>query len=680
MSKMWEVDPETKAKLLEIQKSNGNSSCVDCGAPSPQWASPKFGVFMCLNCSGVHRGLGVHISFIRSATMDSFKVSELKRMQLGGNKPWQDFFNAHKDNTLEGRTFDDSTIKDRYDSDVGEEYKERLTAKVEGKDYVPGERPKPQPKRQLASESAGTSRNGTPMRTASPGGPPTQKEQNEAYFARMGQANAGRPDDLPPNQGGKFGGFGSEPPPQASGSGDDWLGTFQKDPMAGLTKGFGWLGKSAKTSYDGYIKPNVQKLAESDLAAQARLNAATLGQNATSTFNRFVEGAEERPRAGGAGSGGHEKKDFWENFGGASRAAPEKKDFWDSFGAPPRGPDADKRDFWDDFGDAGAARQSVDAGARANKSVGTSAMGKGAGGSAGAGGKKKDDEWAGDAVGDAVGRAERVAQGVAEAEVGGHVAAQEAERGEAGEQDAGDGVAVGGVGGVGGQGVEEGGDGGQGGGVAGRRGGGVVEGLDGVVEGAHCGAEEQVRWGVRGVDGVVEDGVDGHAGGADAGLEARGARVAGEGGTLGRGAGRGDAEVARPLAGLLVQAVREGFGGVDGGAAADGDEGVDVGILLDDGRGFVELRDGGVLGDLGEGTGVVLAAEQGFEVFDEGGFGGERGAGDDEGFGRVGRAGGGLTEGYGWRSWFVVSVVADGMLQLTLDRSVCCAGYPKQPK
>jgi hypothetical protein len=35
--KMWEVDPETKSKLLDIQKTNDNNKCVDCGAPSPQW-------------------------------------------------------------------------------------------------------------------------------------------------------------------------------------------------------------------------------------------------------------------------------------------------------------------------------------------------------------------------------------------------------------------------------------------------------------------------------------------------------------------------------------------------------------------------------------------------------------------------------------------------------------------
>ena len=37
MSKMWEVDPETRSKLGEIAKTNENNRCIDCGAPSPQW-------------------------------------------------------------------------------------------------------------------------------------------------------------------------------------------------------------------------------------------------------------------------------------------------------------------------------------------------------------------------------------------------------------------------------------------------------------------------------------------------------------------------------------------------------------------------------------------------------------------------------------------------------------------
>lgn len=197
--------------------------------------------------------------------MDAFKVSEVKRMQLGGNKPWVEFFDNHKDNQLEGRTFEDSTIKDRYDSDVGEEWKERLSAKVEGREYVPGTKPAPVPRQASTTISGPSSRSQTPSgfsntgaaRSATPLG--GKKAQNEAYFARMGADNASRPADLAPSQGGKFGGFGSEPASVSAGGGD-LLGELQKDPLAGLIKGFGWLGKSAKTGYEGYVKPSVQKV------------------------------------------------------------------------------------------------------------------------------------------------------------------------------------------------------------------------------------------------------------------------------------------------------------------------------------------------------------------------------------------------------------------------------------
>ncbi|XP_010547791.1 PREDICTED: ADP-ribosylation factor GTPase-activating protein AGD1-like isoform X2 [Tarenaya hassleriana] len=48
----------------------GNEQCADCGSPEPDWASLNLGVLICIECSGIHRNLGVHISKVRSLTLD----------------------------------------------------------------------------------------------------------------------------------------------------------------------------------------------------------------------------------------------------------------------------------------------------------------------------------------------------------------------------------------------------------------------------------------------------------------------------------------------------------------------------------------------------------------------------------------------------------------------------------
>ena len=63
--------------------------------------------------------------------MDAFKSAEIRRMELGGNKKWQAFYDAK----TTAERFGESTIKERYDCEVGEEWKERLSADVEGRAF-----------------------------------------------------------------------------------------------------------------------------------------------------------------------------------------------------------------------------------------------------------------------------------------------------------------------------------------------------------------------------------------------------------------------------------------------------------------------------------------------------------------------------------------------------------------
>ncbi|XP_020810702.1 centaurin-gamma-1A isoform X1 [Drosophila serrata] len=74
------------AAMLAIrQRVPGNGYCVDCGAQNPEWASLNLGVLMCIECSGVHRNLGSHISKVRSLGLDDWPSPHLSVMLAIGN-------------------------------------------------------------------------------------------------------------------------------------------------------------------------------------------------------------------------------------------------------------------------------------------------------------------------------------------------------------------------------------------------------------------------------------------------------------------------------------------------------------------------------------------------------------------------------------------------------------------
>uniref|UniRef100_A0AAQ6IIP5 Un-named sa1614 n=1 Tax=Anabas testudineus TaxID=64144 RepID=A0AAQ6IIP5_ANATE len=74
----------TRAITDDIKRMPGNNNCCDCGAPDPGWLSTNLGILTCIECSGIHREMGVHVSRIQSLSLDSLGTSDL----LVGQSCW----------------------------------------------------------------------------------------------------------------------------------------------------------------------------------------------------------------------------------------------------------------------------------------------------------------------------------------------------------------------------------------------------------------------------------------------------------------------------------------------------------------------------------------------------------------------------------------------------------------
>uniref|UniRef100_A0A671Z4A3 ArfGAP with SH3 domain, ankyrin repeat and PH domain 1a n=1 Tax=Sparus aurata TaxID=8175 RepID=A0A671Z4A3_SPAAU len=89
-----EEEELTKSIIDEVLRSPGNDTCCDCGAADPRWISTNLGVLTCIECSGIHREMGVHVSRIQSLELDKLGTSELLLAKNVGNCSFNDIMEA----------------------------------------------------------------------------------------------------------------------------------------------------------------------------------------------------------------------------------------------------------------------------------------------------------------------------------------------------------------------------------------------------------------------------------------------------------------------------------------------------------------------------------------------------------------------------------------------------------
>jgi stromal membrane-associated protein len=151
---MSDFESDAKQMILELMGKEGNSLCADCNSNDPTWVSVNNKVFICTQCAGVHRSLGVEYSFVQSVKLDDWKIDIVNEILTGGstntvNEEYLEF--SVPENVLKPNP--NSSRQDR-ESYISKKYVDRMFLPGDGKEK---RRPNSIPQSEVNGESSCTS-------------------------------------------------------------------------------------------------------------------------------------------------------------------------------------------------------------------------------------------------------------------------------------------------------------------------------------------------------------------------------------------------------------------------------------------------------------------------------------------------------------------------------------------